>query len=93
LPVECSLARYSDEPCDGSVHRIHLIPGSVVRQRVGLHAVWDHRVLTHACVTHHAEHDLGLLSPPRAELPSAVEAFAAQHGMTEVLDGLYGVRP
>lgn len=95
----CWLAELPDAgPCDGRLRKCHLIPKQTIKREVGKAAMWDDRAWVWGCGGptgiggHHGMLDYSrTLRVPRAALPVAVEAFAAEVGLTWWLDREYGM--
>lgn len=84
-------------PCDGRLIRAHLIKKQVVARCGSLVDLWDDRLWVWACGGpmgnggHHGMLDVSKkLRIPRDRLPAAVEAVAAETGLTWWLDREYG---
>jgi hypothetical protein len=84
-------------PCDGHLVKAHLIPKQLLK-REGL-PLWDDAVWVPMCGGptgiggHHGMLDHSrTLRIPRDAIPSDLEAFAAEHGLSYWLDREYGMR-
>lgn len=84
--------------CDGKLRKCHLIPAQTIKREVGKAHVWDPRVWVWGCggpmgcSGHHGMLDYSrTLRVPRAMLPPAVEAFAAEFEIDWWLDREYGL--
>jgi hypothetical protein len=93
----CWLAGLSDEPCDGRLVRVHLIPQQVIKREVRRSAALDPRTWVWACggavgvSGHHGMLDYArTLRVPRHRLPAALEDFAEETGLGWWLDREYG---
>ena len=81
----CFFAAYG--PCDGRLIRGHLIPKQRVKREAKAADVWDARCWVPCCGGptgiggHHGMLDGGKIRLTRAELPPAVEEFAAEYGL------------
>lgn len=95
----CFLARFTDTRCNGRLVRAHLIPRQLLKREGHEALIPDSRTWVWACgglvgsTGHHGQLDYSrTLRIPRAALPAAVEAVAAEMGLTWWLEREYGQR-
>lgn len=103
--VRCWLSLWTQTPCDGALIRAHLIPRQVIKRELRSmgrseaeieRAIADPRCWVPACGGpvgiggHHGEFDGLRLRVPRSGLPEQLEVFAAEYGLTWLLDRRYG---
>jgi hypothetical protein len=93
--VGCWLARFSEQPCEGELRKVHLISKQVLR-RVG-YDPWDERAWVWACggpwpglSGHHGLLDSYRLRIPRCDLPEDTLALAEELGLEWWIERRFG---
>jgi hypothetical protein len=91
----CFLARYSNEPCEGSLIRAHLISRQTLKKEKLAKYIHDEATWVWACGElglrgHHGAFDAYQLDLPRSAIPKRTEEFCAEHGLGWYLDRRYG---
>ena len=75
--------------CELPVQACHLIPKQALRRHGHGDKLWDVRNGIGACYRAHRRSDAGLERFPRAKVPAAAWEFAAEIGLTWMLEALY----
>ena len=89
--MSCFFKPFVETACDGPTDRCHLLPKGFLKREVGKdpEIIWDERVWVPGCRRHHADFDNFVFRIPREALPSALEAFAVEHGVLWRVDRDY----
>jgi len=97
----CWLAQFSDEPCDGELVRVHLIPRQLIRREVRPKSlipmvvsdprswVWGCGGLMGNCGHHGMMDHSRTLRVPRDAIPAGTEMLAKELGLVWWLDREY----
>lgn len=87
----CLMQGRSRVSCSGPFDPCHVIAKGSLRDRnFSEEVVYDPRNGVCACRRHHLRNDAAIERFPRWMLPSAVDAFAAEHELEWLLERMYG---
>ena len=88
----CQMAEVGD-PCDSKMDAHHVIKQQTIRNNVPgevrMTAQWDPRNGIPLCRKHHSRVTLGTDQVPKDRLPGEIWAFAADYGLSWVLERAY----